>query len=162
MKVTGLKIVRVAIITIAIGLSTHLASAQSNSFRSYEDTKKEIVSMFGFFPLIFQVFPSYDLPGAWEAFKELGSPDNKIPGKYRELIQLAVAAQIPCIYCIYFHTASAKMLGATDDEIKEAIAQGASTRHWSMVLQGNQVDYEKFIKEVDLMLKKMSEMSANK
>jgi AhpD family alkylhydroperoxidase len=77
-------------------------------------------------------------------------------------LQLAVASQIPCIYCIYFHTESAKMYGATDEEIKEAIAQGASTRHWSIILQGNEVDYEAFKKEVQLMLKKMSETEVKK
>jgi alkylhydroperoxidase/carboxymuconolactone decarboxylase family protein YurZ len=32
--------------------------------------------------------------------------------------------------------------GATDEEIQEAVAQGAQTRHWSMIVQGNQTDLE--------------------
>jgi len=145
-----------AFLSIAAGLA-----AQGSSEKTYDDTKKEIQATFGFFPLIFQAFPAYALPGAWEAFKELGSPESQIPAKYRELIQLAVASQIPCIYCIYFHTYSAKMAGATDEEIKEAIAHGASTRQWSMILQGNQVDFDAFKKEVQEMMKYVSEHAKN-
>jgi len=78
---------------------------------------------------MFNVFPKDALSGAWEVFKNLRGEHSKIPAKYRELIQLGVASQIPCNYCIYFHTASAKAFGATDAEIKEAIADGAETRH---------------------------------
>jgi AhpD family alkylhydroperoxidase len=151
------KSIRIAIVMIA-GLALTLSTyAQQSNVKTYEETKKEIESMFGFFPLIFKAYPAYALPGAWDNFKELGSPNSKIPPKYRELIQLAVAAQIPCIYCIYFHTSAAKLFGASDDEIKEAVAHGANTRHWSMILQGNEVDLDDFKKEVQLMLKKMSE-----
>jgi len=77
------------------------------------------------------------------------------------LLQLAVASQIPCNYCIYFHTASAKANGATDEEVQEAVAHGAATRHWSMILQGNQIDFEAFKTEFDTMMKYMSEKAEN-
>jgi AhpD family alkylhydroperoxidase len=141
---------------------TSAVSAQGPALKSYEDTKKEIEAQFGFFPLLFAAYPQYALPSAWENFKQLGSPESKIPPKYRELIQLAVAAQIPCVYCVYFHTAAAGLFGATEEEIKEAIAQGANTRQWSMILQGNEVDFDAFKKEVQMMLKKMSEQQAKK
>ena len=123
---------------------------------SYENAKKEIVQEFGVFPTMFQVYPQHALAGAWENFKQLNSPTSKIPPKYRELIQLAVAAQIPCNYCIYFHHESAKAFGASDEEIQEAIADGAQTRQWSMVLQGNQIDLDKFKSEFEAMMKYMA------
>ena len=132
-------------------------SAQEPVNKAYEDAKKEITETLGMFPTMFKIFPKYALPGAWQAFKELRAPGSKIPPKYRELMQLAVASQIPCMYCVYFHTISAKSLGASDDEIQEAVAHGADTRHWSMILQGNQVDYETFKKEAQAMLKYMTE-----
>lgn len=141
---------------------THMAYTQGSQDKSYEEAKNEIVTTFGFFPEIFKAYPAYALAEAWNAFKVLGSPESHIPPKYRELIQLAVAAQIPCVYCIYFHTAAAQLFGASEEEIKEAVAQGASTRHWSMILQGNEVDMEVFKKEVQMMLKKMSEQQAKK
>lgn len=110
---------------------------------------------------MFQVFPDYALAGAWENFKSLNGTDSKIPPKYRELLQLAVAAQIPCQYCVYYHTASARAFGATEEEIKEAVAQGAQTRYWSMILQGNQVDFEKFKEEFNAAMQHMAEKAKN-
>jgi AhpD family alkylhydroperoxidase len=59
-----------------------------------------------------------------------------------------VAAQIPCTYCIYAHAKGAKNAGATDEEIQEAVAMAALTRHWSTVLNGMQIDLEDFKKEM--------------
>ncbi len=123
---------------------------------NYEKTKKEIETQFGIFPTMFAVYPKDALTGAWENFKQLNGPKSMIPPKYRELLQLAVASQIPCDYCIYFHAASAKAFGATEEEIQEAVAQGAQTRHWSMILQGNQVEFEKIKTEFDAMMKHMA------
>jgi AhpD family alkylhydroperoxidase len=59
-----------------------------------------------------------------------------------------VAAQIPCEYCIYAHTLKAKQAGATEAEIKEALAVAAMTRKWSTVLNGSAYDLEKFKAEL--------------
>ena len=162
MKMNTALSVRAALLSIALFALTLTISSQGTNVKSYDDAKKEIESTFGFFPLLFKAYPDYALAGAWQNFKELGSPASLIPPKYRELIQLAVASQIPCEYCVYFHTAAAKEFGASDQEIKEAIAQGANTRQWSMILQGNAVEYEAFKKEVQMMLKKMNESEAKK
>jgi AhpD family alkylhydroperoxidase len=129
---------------------------------AYEKAKKEIINTFGLFPSFFEVYPGYALPSAWANFQAMSSPDSPIPPKYRELLQLAVASQIPCAYCIYFHSAAAKAHGATDEELQDAIAQGAQTRHWSMVLQGNQVDLDQFKKEVDAALEYMAKVAETK
>jgi len=57
------------------------------------------------------------------------SPDAAIPAKYSQLIALGVESQIPCNYCVYAHTTMAKILGATDKEIQEAVASAANIRH---------------------------------
>lgn len=141
--------------SVVVLLASTATFAQDND--AYEKAKTEIQEQFGTFPSFFKVFPKHALAGSWESFKQLNSPTSKIPPKYRELLQLAVASQIPCDYCIYFHTAAAKANGATDEEVQEAIAQGAQTRHWSMILQGNQIDFETFKTEFDTMMKYMSE-----
>ena len=150
-----------ALMSLVLLLSlTVTSSAQEDP--AYQKAIKEIEQEFGTVPVMFEVFPKYALAGAWENFKQLSSPESKIPPKYRELLQLAVAAQIPCQYCIYFHTAAAKAFGATEEEIQEAVAQGAQTRHWSMILQGNQINFETFKKEFDTMMKYMAENAAKK
>ena len=72
-----------------------------------------------------------------------------LDGKTKQLIALGVAAQIPCVYCVYGHTKLAKAAGATDAEIKEAIATAALIRFNSTVLQGSGYDLQKFQQEVD-------------
>ena len=151
-------IIRRIIFIIPVLLITMTLSAQENSGQDFEKAKKEITETFGTFPSFFDAFPKYALPGAWQSFKELNGPGS-IEQKNRELIGLAVASQIPCSYCVYFHTLSAIAMGATDEEIKEAIAQAAMVRHWSTVIHGAQIDLEEFKKEFDGMLKYMQEKS---
>jgi len=147
-------IIRVAIFIIPFFLFSMAASAQDNS--SYEKAKNEIRETFGIFPSMFNAYPKHALAGAWENYKQLEGESN-ISTKNKELIKLAVAAQIPCIYCVFYHRMAAKSFGATDEEIKEAVALGAQTRQWSMVVQGAEIDFEKFKKEMDQMMKYMTE-----
>ena len=116
---------------------------------------------FGTFPSFFASYPKHALPDPWELFKTLKGPKSSISSKNSELIQLAVASQIPCVYCVYFHRISAQAYGATEEEINEAIALGAETRHWSMILQGSGISYEDFKAEFDNMMKYMSEKAKN-
>ena len=144
-------------LVIPVLLITMTLAGQDNA--AYENAKKEIKQTYGTFLSMFDAIPEHALPSAWENFKQMQSPDNAIPPKYRELIQLAVASQIPCVYCVYYHAAVASAFGASDAEIEEAVAHGAQTRHWSMIIQGTQQDYEEFKAEMDAAMKFMSENS---
>ena len=75
----------------------------------------------------------------------------QLDAKTRELIALGVAAQIPCEYCVYGHTKNAMAAGASEAEIREAVATAAHVRHWSTVLNGMAYDFESFKVEVDEM-----------
>ena len=59
-------------------------------------------------------YPEQGLKAAWEEFLAVINPNGVLDGETKELIGLAVAAQIPCEYCIYYHTKAAKAGGATD------------------------------------------------
>jgi AhpD family alkylhydroperoxidase len=150
-------IIKRMILIIPLLLITISLSAQDTD--AFEKAKSEIQEQFGTFPSFFDAYPQYALSTAWEHYKALKGPNSVISSKNAELIQLAVASQIPCVYCVYFHRISAKGFGATDEEIKEAVALGAETRHWSMILQGAQIDYEDFKKEFDAMMKFMAEQA---
>ena len=95
-------------------------------------------------PWFMQPIPDGAQQAAWDMTAAIMGPNTAIPPKYKELIGLAVASQIPCQYCIYGHTKGAEKDGATSDEIREAIAVGALIRMWSTVVQGNQTDFAKF------------------
>jgi len=142
------------ILTVSIAvfiLSTSLLAQESKS-DSWDKAQAEMKSMFGSVPVMFTKLPMHVRASAWEWFKSIGNPDAAIPAKYGELIGLAVASQIPCEYCVYAHTSMAKMLGATDEEIQEAVQKSADVRHWSTILNGNQVSFESFKSNWDQIL----------
>jgi AhpD family alkylhydroperoxidase len=149
------------VVSIAIFcMSTSLfAQSQSDALKKAE---AEMESAFGTVPLMLENYPEDLRASAWEWFKATQSPDGAIPAKYSELISLGVASQIPCNYCIYAHTTMAKMLGATDAEIKGAVASAAGTRHWSTVLNGAGVEIEEFKAEWDKILVHIKKQSAEK
>ncbi|HEY6255934.1 MAG TPA: carboxymuconolactone decarboxylase family protein [Xanthobacteraceae bacterium] len=116
-------------------------------------TYRDIEQTLGFVPGFFKQMPASAIAGAWAEMKGFQlNPQTKLNGKTKELIGLAVAAQIPCQYCIYFHTAAAKANGASDEEIKETVAMAAVVRHWSTVLNGTQVDLAGFKRDTDAVL----------
>ena len=84
------------------------------------------------------------------------SPATALSGKNKELIGLAVASQVPCRYCIIAHTEFAKLNGATDGEITEAIAMAALTRDMSTMLNGMQVDEAQFRKDIDHLVRNVT------
>ena len=129
--------------------SSASASANAEAKQTYADIEKTLGSV----PAFFKTFPPEGIAGAWAEFKAIQLSDKTaLSGKEKELIGLAVAAQIPCHYCVYFHTEAAKANGASEDEIREAIAMSALTRHWSTVLNGTPGDFASFKKEVDTVM----------
>jgi len=156
MKKNLTKLVFGIIFIVPLLLSSNLSIAQ-DGMAGYEEAKAEIEKQFGQFPTFFDAYPKHGLASAWANYQQMNSPENNIPNKYVELIRLAVASQIPCVYCVYFHRVAAKAAGATDEEIKEAVAHGAQTRHWSMVTQGSGISFEEFKAEMDAMMEFMSQ-----
>jgi AhpD family alkylhydroperoxidase len=111
--------------------------------------REDIKGMFGFVPGFLSAVPDIALPGAWQEMKALQmNPNTALPGKMKELIGLAVAAQVPCKYCTYAHTQFAKLNGASDQEVGEAVVLAGLTRHWSTFFQGEQIDYLKWKADV--------------
>lgn len=122
--------------------------------------KEEIRATLGEVPEYLEAFPEAALPGGWAEMKALQlSPETALPAKTKDLIGLAVAAQIPCDYCVYFHTEAARANGATEREIREAIALAALIRKWSTVVNGSQIDFEDFRAETDRMLEHVGRQS---
>ena len=88
-------------------------------------------------------------------------PGGFRPSVFRR-VGLAVSAQIPCSYCVYFHTAAARANGATDAEIRETVAMASIVRHWSTTLNGMQVNLDTFKQETDAILARAAEMAKAK
>jgi AhpD family alkylhydroperoxidase len=99
-----------------------------------------------------KTYPEQAIQSALEEMGALEGEDAALGAKTRELISLGVAAQIPCEYCIYIHTKAASSAGATEAEIREALAAAAQVRKWSTILNGSSYDMDAFRREVDGML----------
>lgn len=113
-----------------------------------DDTRAEIDKTLGFTPDFVKSLPDSALPGLWAETRDLEfSEGTALDPKTKALISLAVAAQIPCSYCIAMDTATARSNGATDAEIGEAVAIAGMTRNWSTIFNGLQVDLETFKKQ---------------
>jgi AhpD family alkylhydroperoxidase len=108
----------------------------------------EIKEMFGIVPSFFELVPDSTLELEWQLMKKVQFDDGPIPNKYRELIGIAISGITKCRYCALFHTEIAKLNGATDAEIEDAVHYAKSSAGWSTYLNGMQVDYETFKEEV--------------
>jgi AhpD family alkylhydroperoxidase len=114
-----------------------------------QQTYKEIEEMFGLVPSFFKQVPDSSLDVEWQLMKRVQFDEGPIPNKYRELIGLAVAAATRCRYCTLFHTEVAKLNGATESEIEDAVHYAKSSVGWSTYLNGLQLDYDEFKSEVE-------------
>ena len=136
----------VAVIATAVTIfAAPLAIAQEANSPAVETAYQEIEATFGSLPSHIKGYPKSAIAGAWAMTKGLLTDEsNSLEPKMKSLINLAVAAQIPCQYCIWLETKFAKAQGATDAEVSEAVAQAAYVRMWSTVINGLQIPFETF------------------
>jgi AhpD family alkylhydroperoxidase len=113
-----------------------------------EEVYREIEETLGVVPSMFKTIPDSTLEMEWQLFKRVELEEGPIPSKYRELIGLGIAAATRCRYCVLFHTEAAKLNGATDAEIEDALHFAKSSAGWSLYVNGLQLDFEKFRAEM--------------
>jgi AhpD family alkylhydroperoxidase len=114
-----------------------------------EEVYREIEETFGLVPSFFKEIPDSSLELEWQLMRRVQFDPGPIPNKFRELIGLAVSAVTKCRYCAYYHTEPAKLNGATDEEIEDAVHYAKSSAGWSAYLNGMQMDFGQFKREVD-------------
>lgn len=136
--------------TSGIGTPKPVAEPVTDAASAYRDIERT----FGTVPTFLKAFPVLAIAPAWREIKDLElSQATQLDSKTKELIGLAVAAQIPCRFCVSFHTESARMNGASDDELKEAVAMAALSRHWATIIAGSLVDEPQFRREIDQLIR---------
>jgi len=113
----------------------------------YEDTLKDIEASLGLVPGFMKALPADVLMGDWPLMKKHVLGESKIPGKYREMIALAISANLKCPYCELFHTGAAQLHGVSDDELKEVYFLASFTTRWSAMIHAQHYDYNKFAEE---------------
>jgi AhpD family alkylhydroperoxidase len=73
---------------------------------------------------------------AFWAFDKAAMAAGAIPGKYKELMALAVAFTTQCPYCIEIHAKKAREAGASDRELAEVVAIAAALRAGAAITHG--------------------------
>ena len=96
-----------------------------------QEVYKQIESTLGLVPQFFKLLPDSTLELEWQLMQRVQMDEGAIPNKYRELIGVGIAATTKCAYCIFFHTEMAKLHGATDAEIEDAVHFAKSSAGWS-------------------------------
>lgn len=134
---------------LIIAISAVLALPASAQEQSAADIRAEAMAAFGASIPEIENYPDSMLPGAWAWMNDVEDGNGALDMKTMQLIALAVASQIPCQYCTYYHRAAARSLGATDQEIAEAAVIAGYVRHWSAVLYGTGADLDEYKKVVD-------------
>jgi AhpD family alkylhydroperoxidase len=129
-------------------MMSHIDSLLKEVKMNRQEVYKEIEGAMGVVPTMFKSLPDATLELEWQLMKRVQMEPGPIPNKYRELIGLAMAAATRCRYCAFFHTEMAKLNGATDAEIEDAMHFAKSSAGWSTYLNGLQLDYEQFKKEI--------------
>jgi AhpD family alkylhydroperoxidase len=112
---------------------------------------KQIEDTFGFLPTFMKAIPESSLELEWQLIKKLQIDDGPIPNKYRELMGIGIAASTRCPYSVCLHTEMARLYGATETEIEEAMHFARVTTGLSTYLNGLQCDLKEFKTEIKRM-----------
>lgn len=123
-------------------------AAQTTTARPRPQVEDEIKETLGLVPSFFNRIPDDTLDHEWQLFRRMEFGETVIPNKYKELLMLAVHAETRCRYCTMFHTEAAKLYGASDEEIQEAVHLAKHTVSWSAYLNGLRVDEQTFADEL--------------
>ena len=113
-----------------------------------EETYKEMEHVLGLVPSFFKEIPDSSLDLEWELFKRIELEESVIPNKYRELIGLGIAGATKCRYCAFYHTEAARLFGASEEEIEDAMHYAKTVSGWSTYVNGLQIDFKQFKDEV--------------
>ncbi|GAB3029877.1 carboxymuconolactone decarboxylase family protein [Natronobiforma cellulositropha] len=121
----------------------------SETNRRYRETVEEAEETFGILPAPLNSIGEEDVVREWPTFETYTVGETEIPPKYRELIGLAVAANIKCPYCAAFHREAAKLHGATAAELEETYVLASFTARYSAMLHAMSYDQERFEHELE-------------
>ncbi|WP_208877356.1 carboxymuconolactone decarboxylase family protein [Streptomyces armeniacus] len=113
------------------------------------DIEADIKETLGLVPHFLARMPTEMLAPEWEIFKKMELGETLIPNKYKELIGIGLHTETKCHYCLLFHTEAAKLFGATDEEIQEAVHYAKTSLGWSAYINGMREDYDAFAAEVE-------------
>jgi AhpD family alkylhydroperoxidase len=113
-----------------------------------ETVEQEMKEVLGRAPALLDRVPDELLEADWQLLRLPFVDDSLIPGRGKALIGVAVAAAIRCSSTVRLHTELARVHGASDAEVAEAVHLAALVAGWSIRMHGFQLDAGDFEAEV--------------
>ncbi|MGH9038304.1 MAG: carboxymuconolactone decarboxylase family protein [Acidimicrobiia bacterium] len=113
-----------------------------------ETVEQEMKEILGRTPAVLDRVPDELLDADWQLLRRPFVDDSLIPSRYKALIGVAVAAAIRCSYTARLHTELARVHGASEAELAEAVHHAALVSGWSTRIHGFQLDAGEFNTEV--------------
>ena len=110
--------------------------------------ERDMTEVLGRTPALLDRVPDELLDADWRLLRRAFVDDSLIPSRYQALIGVAVAATLRCPYAARLHTELARVHGANEAELAEAVHHAAMVTGWSTRLHGFGFDAEEFDGEV--------------
>lgn len=126
-----------------------------------QQSRKEMEEALGQVPSWMEELADQTGDHSWGIFRDLELGENTdLSPREKSLVGVGVASAISCPYCTYFHKEEARLSDVTDDELREAVNLASSTRYFSTILHGNEVDLDDFTAECDQIATHIKEQHA--
>lgn len=116
--------------------------------RPRSQVEQEIRETLGLVPGFFARIPDAVLDYEWTLFRRYELEDTALTRKAKQLIGVAIHSETKCRYCSLFHTEVARLFGATEEEIQDAVHYAKHTVGWSTYLNGIRQDFDEFAGEL--------------
>ncbi|ELY42252.1 carboxymuconolactone decarboxylase family protein [Natronorubrum tibetense] len=97
---------------------------------------------------------------SWGIFRDLTLGESELTPREKALVGVGVAAAVGCPYCSHFHREEARLAEVSDDELEETVTLAGTTRYFSTVLHGNEIDLDDFVDETDEIVNYLKEQEA--
>lgn len=112
-----------------------------------QQTQQEIEEHLGQVPSWMEMIAEPASDHSWGIFRDLEMGETELSAREKALIGVGVSAAIACPYCTHFHKEEARLAEVTENELEETVTLASTTRYFSTVLHGNEVDVDEFADE---------------
>lgn len=115
--------------------------------------ERDMKEVLGRTPALLDRVPDELLDADWQLLRQAFVDDSLIPSRYQALIGVAVAAAVRCPYATRLQTELARVHGASEAELAEAVHHAALVTGWSTRLHGFGFEAGEFDAEVAAIAK---------
>jgi len=113
-----------------------------------EAVEREMTEVAGVVLSVLDRVPDELIDAEWQLLRRSLFEQTLLPGRYKALIGVAVAAALRCPYATRLHTGLAQVHGASEAELAEVVQYCGLVSGWSALLHGLATDPAAFGGEV--------------